>query len=230
MAALITVAGSLAATGPAHAATQYCYGRPATKVGTAEPDRLFGSPAKTDVIVGLGGNDFISGGNDYPENGDPPDYICGGPGADELYGGPGDDHISGGDGGDELEGSFGSDTLEGRGGADRVHDNDDEYEGVEDTLRGQGGNDVLLSDSGGDTFSGGIGDDRILDYWCFDPGRLYGGPGNDYFSSYVSNPYGGGCYETDADLIFGDNGLDTADVDRFDKTTAVEKVTVFEVE
>lgn len=228
--ALTLVAGLTAVAGPAHAAPQYCYGKRATKVGTPGPDRLFGSPTRTDVIVGLGGNDFITGGNDYPENGDPPDYICGGGGSDEIYGGPGADHMSGGSGRDTVEGSFGSDILEGRKGADRISDADDEYEGLKDTLRGQKGNDVLISDSGPDTFSGGVGDDRIIDNWCFDPSRLYGGPGSDYFSSYISNPYGGGCSESDADHVFGDAGRDSADVDRYDVTTAVEKISVREVE
>ncbi|MBA2274511.1 MAG: hypothetical protein H0W21_11535 [Actinobacteria bacterium] len=220
------VAGLTAMAAPAQAATQYCFGRRATKVGTTGPDRLFGSPYKSDVIVGLGGNDLISGGNDYPENGDPPDFLCGGKGADEMYGGPGADRISGGDGKDEIEGSFGSDVMDGDAGADHVYDMDDEYEGIKDTLRGSRGDDVLRSDSGGDTYSGGFGNDRISDGWCFDPGRLFGGPGNDYFASYYSAPYGEGtCSKADADQVFGDSGIDTADLDRFDVTEMVERVT-----
>jgi len=75
--------GMLAIAAPANAA-QYCSGRRATIVGTSGPDVLYGRPYRTDVIVGLGGNDYISGGNDYPENGNPPDFICAGLGAGDM--------------------------------------------------------------------------------------------------------------------------------------------------
>lgn len=221
--ALSLVGGMLAAATPANAA-QYCFGRRATIVGTNGADALYGRPYRTDVIVGLGGNDYISGGNDYPENGDPPDYICAGPGADEVYGGPGADKMLGGDGRDFLEGSFGSDYIDGNVGNDRVMDVDSEYEDAADTLRGSQGDDDIRGDYGGDTLSGGDGNDNLAEGGC-GGAELYGGPGNDTIEAWEFFYGGGSCSGSSADRVHGDSGFDTAEVNKEDIVRTVERVT-----
>jgi hemolysin type calcium-binding protein len=69
-----------------------CFGKAATKVGTAAADSLTGTSG-ADVIVGRGGNDTISGAGGA-------DRICGGPGNDVLRGKGGYDSLNGGDGTD----------------------------------------------------------------------------------------------------------------------------------
>jgi len=217
--------GMLAIAAPANAA-QYCSGRRATIVGTSGPDVLYGRPYRTDVIVGLGGNDYISGGNDYPENGNPPDFICAGLGADEVYGGPGADWMAGGDGADFLEGSFGSDTIDGNAGNDQVMDADSEYESVSDTLRGSKGDDYIYGDYGADVLSGGEGNDELYEGSCVHPSSLYGGPGNDHLEAYYFSYEGSSCAGYGrSDRIFGDSGFDTAEVNPEDTVRSVERVT-----
>lgn len=224
VAAIALVSGMLVAMAPQAHAAQYCFGRRATIVGTAGPNTLFGSPYRTDVIVGLGGNDYISGGNDYPENGDPPDYICAGPGADEVYGGPGADHMLGGDGADYLEGSFGADYIDGNVGDDQVLDIDSEYESVPDTLKGSQGNDFVFGDYGADILYGGDGADHLKVGSCVHQQKLYGGPGNDRLEAWEFSYGGGSCsYSTVSDRVQGDGGYDTAEVNRQDYVTTVER-------
>src|SRR5215208_870550 len=45
-----------------------CFGHPATIVGTPGDDGLLGQSGVSDVIVGLGGNDVISGGAFHGED------------------------------------------------------------------------------------------------------------------------------------------------------------------
>jgi Ca2+-binding RTX toxin-like protein len=72
----------------ASAATDTCFGQPATILGTDAAETLTGTTG-ADVIIGLRGNDTITGlGGD--------DVLCGGKGADVLAGGKGDDKLSGG--------------------------------------------------------------------------------------------------------------------------------------
>ena len=80
-----------------------CDGRPATRVGSAGNDVIFGTPGD-DVIVGLGGNDVIDGSGGH-------DRICGGDGNDVLRGGAGNDRVFGGNGDDVLDGGEGADAL-----------------------------------------------------------------------------------------------------------------------
>ncbi len=87
-----------------------CRGVPATIVGTAGNDYLWGTP-NDDVIVGLGGNDVILGlGGD--------DLVCGGAGNDLLFGGRANDTLDGGAGKDLLLGGLDDDTLYGDEGRD----------------------------------------------------------------------------------------------------------------
>ncbi|MDQ3765835.1 MAG: hypothetical protein M3346_00600 [Actinomycetota bacterium] len=176
------------------------------------------------MIVGLGGNDWISGGNDYPENGDPPDYICAGPGADYVLGGPGADHMLGGDGPDELEGSFGGDYIDGNVGDDKVYDVDSEYESVADTLKGSQGDDVVYGDYGADILYGGDGADSLTVGSCVHQQRLYGGPGNDRLEAWMFSYEGSSCGDSIVtDRVQGDGGFDTAIVNRTDRVFTVEK-------
>ena len=222
-----TVAIILAASGwafplAAHAAVPTCFGRPATMIGTNGPDSFSGDPYVTDVIVALGGNDFISGGRDYPTGA--PDYICAGPGADYISGSSGADHILGGDGNDEMEGSFGGDYMDGNVGDDKVYDVDSEYEDVSDTLKGSQGNDILYGDYGADTLYGGDGADHLTVGSCHDVQRLYGGPGNDRLEAWMFSYEGTSCaYTGVSDRVQGDGGFDTAIVNRADRVFTVEK-------
>jgi hypothetical protein len=88
-----------------------CGGRPATLVGSATADFLFGTPG-TDVIHGRGGNDVLEGrgGNDM---------LCGGPGHDTLRGGFGQDQLDGGPGTDVCDGGAGTDMH--AGGCEVLH-------------------------------------------------------------------------------------------------------------
>lgn len=219
------VGGLLIAAAPSAHAAYYCFGKRATKVGTNGPDNLSGSPYKSDVIVALGGRDTIYTGGDWPSGNDPRDYICAGPGNDFAKGGPGADRINGGDGADELDGSFGHDIVDGNGGDDRVLDVDSEYESVSDTLRGSKGNDIVWGDYGADLLSGGKGNDDLYEGSCAHASSLYGGPGNDTLSAWQFSYEGTSCGGSSRpDRIFGDNGFDTADVNKNDVVTAVERV------
>jgi hypothetical protein len=99
-----------------------CNGLAATIVGTEGPDdnseapggQLIGTPGR-DVIVALGGSDFISGG---PGN----DVICGGDGRDFLVGSPGNDTLLGQAGSDALAGAKGKDRCDGGKGNDSTYD------------------------------------------------------------------------------------------------------------
>jgi len=216
--------GLLVGMAPSAHAAYYCFGRRATIVGTNGADSLIGAPYRTDVIVGLGGNDWISGGNDYPEKGDPPDFVCAGPGADEVYGGPGADRMLGGDGADSLEGSFGPDYIDGNVGDDKVYDVDSEYEDVADTLKGSQGNDEIVGDYGADVLYGGDGADHLTVGSCADVQRLYGGPGNDYLEAWQLLAFGDSCaYSGISDRVQGDGGYDTAVVNNADRVFTVEK-------
>lgn len=69
-----------------------CFGRAATRVGTAGADRIVGT-RRADVIVTLAGADRVRGRGG-------PDRICGGKGRDRLAGGAGNDLLNGGPGRD----------------------------------------------------------------------------------------------------------------------------------
>lgn len=88
----------------------FCFGFPATIIGTGGDDVLVGTAGR-DVIAALGGDDEVRalGGDDL---------ICGGNGDDRLYGGGGNDRLRGGDGSDVLFGRLGDDWLGGGDGPD----------------------------------------------------------------------------------------------------------------
>ncbi|GGF86629.1 hypothetical protein GCM10007301_53150 [Azorhizobium oxalatiphilum] len=84
-------------------------------VGTQEPDSLIGASLTGDVILGLGGDDYLAA---YPGTGS--STLEGGDGNDTLQGGAGDDILRGGAGDDELTGGAGADIIEGGDGIDTV--------------------------------------------------------------------------------------------------------------
>jgi Ca2+-binding RTX toxin-like protein len=153
-------------------ATQTCFGRVATIVGTLGDDELTGTPGR-DVIVGLGGNDTIDGmkwsdfvcgdsGDDRVTSNYGNDTASGGAGADyvtskyQAYGGTGNDFVYapvvyGGRGADHIYGGYRSDHLYGGAGDDTMFD-DDGATGAENWYRGP------LDE---DWFYGGPGDDSI---------------------------------------------------------------------
>ena len=122
---------SLVGSAPASAQSTYCYGYPATIVGTSGDDILLGT-ANRDVIVGLGGRDYVEGrgGNDV---------ICGGDGIDSLHGGSGNDWISGDR--DDIERRFTTDDL-------LICDGDDRAIGIAGVM---GGADTEISDATSDS-------------------------------------------------------------------------------
>ncbi|MFM9829787.1 MAG: beta strand repeat-containing protein, partial [Sphingomonas sp.] len=100
--------------------------------GTADSTLTIDASAlRANVIIGLGGNGVIGGGDDMTasENlflnagGLAANHllnVTGGAGADILNGGAANDILSGGDGGDSLSGGAGNDTLTGGNGADVI--------------------------------------------------------------------------------------------------------------
>lgn len=117
------------------------------------------SQQNTGGVLGLGGNDVITGsttidfiqgnaGNDTLRGGGGDDYIRGGKGNDLLDGGEGNDILSGGINDDTLEGGLGNDFLRGGKG--------------NDVLIGGEGNDVLIGDKGVNSLTGGNGADHFI--------------------------------------------------------------------
>jgi Ca2+-binding RTX toxin-like protein len=182
----LLIAASAVAQPIASARTFYCFGKPATIVGTGRADTIYGT-AGDDVIYAGGGADGVLG--EPLDAGDEPigrgnDLICGGPGNDNVLTGLyGDDKINGGDGDDNVGGrsELGSDVLQGNAGNDFLRD--------------------AYYDSGHNVFRGGTGNDRLLggDY---SSSTMYGGNGNDQLS--VLAPYV-------IDYLYGEAGADSID-------------------
>ncbi len=176
--------------------------------------------AGNDEILGLDGNDTLSGGA-----GD--DVILGGTGADALSGEGGNDTLWGNDGADILLGGEGDDSL--YGAADQYNGTDTSSNTLfggtgndtligsrgDDTLYGEDGNDSLHGDSGADFLSGGAGDD-VLDASIGITGdsssnTLTGGEGNDtLYGSSGDDLLAGGA---GADNAQGGGGNDTFSFD-----------------
>ena len=88
-------------------------------VATEGDDKLFALDDESSTRYGLGGNDYMFGGNGN-------NVFYGGDGSDHLFGGAGDDTFDGGAGFDEMHGWGGSNTyLFGRGsGQDFIYNNE----------------------------------------------------------------------------------------------------------
>jgi RTX calcium-binding nonapeptide repeat (4 copies) len=200
----------------ASAVRMSCFGKPATLTGTPGPDRLHGGPE--DVVVGLGGDDSLSGGT-----------VCGGPGHDALSAPDTwvSSRLDGGDGDDVIRGDLGPyDVLLGGAGHDYLADSpatdwEDEWDPGTDVMKGGPGNDHIVSTSGRNLIHGDAGDDRIYDYTHVRT-VISGGAGDDALyptgDNYGTNPY-------EPDSVTGDAGRDTAEVNRIDKVSSSERVT-----
>ena len=101
------------------------------RVGRAGNDNLRGDVHVNNVILGLAGDDTLTGGNF----------------ADLLVGGAGNDTLRGRGGNDRLVGDSGDDTLFGGNGKDILIGGRNN-----DTLAGEGGNDVLIGGANNDIF------------------------------------------------------------------------------
>ena len=184
--------------------------------GAGGDDILFTSnladPSVGVTILGLGGNDNITGGkaadllsgddgNDTILGGDRGDLVIGGGGNDSLLGEAGADLVIAGDGDDQIFGGLSDDVLFGGGGADSVFGeagDDLAFGGAgNDSIEGAGGDDLLSGGADSDTLLGGDGDDLLAGGTGAD--ILKGGTGDDWVD--------GG---TDAGQLWGDEGDDVA--------------------
>ena len=123
---------------------------PPYPVGTDGDDVLISRNDQGDSVLGLAGNDRLTGGvgDDTLEGGAGNDFLYGQTGDDYLYGQAGDDLLSGGEGKDWIVGGLGDDILSGGTGNDR--------------LIGGLGNDTLSADQGKDQLTGGAGADQFI--------------------------------------------------------------------
>lgn len=195
----VAVSAVLVAFGLAPAAadeaTQTCFGRPATIVGTPGDDELTGTPDR-DVIVGLGGNDTIDGmkwsdfvcgdsGNDRVASSYGNDIASGGAGADYVrskhraFGGAGHDNVEapvayGGRGKDHVFGWFRSDHLYGGPGDDFLFD-DDGVECCENWYRGALYEDWLYGGRGDDSIHSSNYSDYPDEDYTDNPDHVFGG-------------------------------------------------------
>ncbi|KGF73231.1 hypothetical protein DO97_01155 [Neosynechococcus sphagnicola sy1] len=210
---------------------------PNTFIGTPGDDIITGTDDNNDLLIGLAGNDHISGlalndtlygGDTLDSAGSGNDTLRGNTGNDQLFGSDGDDFLYGGDevntagsGADLLIAGSGNDLLLGNDGDDTLYGGDAANtvgSGI-DTLSGNEGNDLLLGNDGDDILYGGdtantagSGNDT-----------LSGGAGNDQLFGNDGNDtlYGGDAADTAGsgndtlsggagnDQLFGNDGDDT---------------------
>lgn len=153
---------------------------PGEIVGSGGGDTLSGGDDPETLIAG-GGDDRAEGGggNDTIDGGSGNDTLIGGSGDDSLFGGPGNDRLNGGDGNDEIIGGNSDDDLrdEVYGGAG--HDNIDAGYG-NDLVYGQDGNDTISGGFGADDLQGQNGNDVISGGALSD--LIYGGAGDDFIN------------------------------------------------
>lgn len=133
------------------------------------------------------------------------DTLVGGSGNDTLTGGGGNDSITGGHGDDRINALAGNDTVVGGEGADRIYGGDGD-----DKLYGQGGVDRIWAGAGNDLLDGGSANDKL--YGEAGADTLRGGRQNDLLD--------GGSGERD--VLFGDDGTDTAINDVLDERSSIE--------
>ena len=83
-------------------------------VGSAQGDKVRGTPSNNDIAGGKGSDSVrASGGDDDVHGGAGPDTLRGGDGDDDLFGQGGPDHLFGGAGTDLCKGGKGRDTKKG---------------------------------------------------------------------------------------------------------------------
>lgn len=119
-------------------------------VGTSGDDTLFSPGGVDTTVLGLEGNDSLTGSSSD-------DTLVGDAGDDRLQGNAGSDHLLGGEGNDVIRGDDDPEFL-----AEAYHGNDylDGGDG-DDQLAGDGGNDTLLGGAGNDVLDGGAGSDFL---------------------------------------------------------------------
>ncbi len=193
-------------------------------VGSANRDVLEGDDAETgnkidgggdrDTIFGLGGNDYLRGGNGW-------DF--------RIDGGEGNDIIEAGNGGDRSFGGAGDDLI-----FTNKYNRDAFYSG-EDKVWGGAGNDIIIGDDGVDIINGGAqhdliiggaGADKLDGQWGHDyiiaegADEIRGGGGNDIIDATADN--------TNVTVYFDANGgHDTIKTDEDGDLVGVERI-VFE--
>lgn len=188
--------------------------------GSNWSDTLDGSHKENDIL-GLGGNDVITGSadDDHLHGGDDIDTLYGQTGVDVLNGGSEHDILKGGSdvdalfgegGPDNLDGGPANDLLDGAAGADKLKGGDGEHDtvsymyrasGVKATIgaggAGEPGEDDTI-DADVEGILGGSGDDELNGNGAAN--SLSGGPGGDTLVG------GGGL-----DSLFGGAGSDSLD-------------------
>jgi len=135
-------------------------------VGGVGFDDINGNKGDDTVDGGLGGNDWLVGGQ-----GD--DLIIAHVSRNILYGNLGDDTLMAGSGGELMRGGQGNDSMAGGAGADWIS--------------GDRGNDTLSGGGGADTFHtfSGAGIDRVLDFSLAEGDRVQVDAGTAYTVSQV---------------------------------------------
>ncbi|MDW3176408.1 MAG: transglycosylase family protein [Acidimicrobiia bacterium] len=215
--AVLAVTASLVAVSPAGAQVPdfFCLGLTPqsaealgfrVQIGTDGTDVLVGGNTTRDLIIGMAGDDILTGagagdvicgghGNDIITAGAGNDRVSGGPGNDDITLGSGNDKARGGWGQDRIVGGTGNDVMWGNGGADRISG-----EAGADKLYGNLGPDVMFGGEGNDLLRGQRGHDKIA-----------GGPGNDRLEGGNGNDIASG--DSGDDVVFGGPGTDTLDGD-----------------
>jgi len=176
---VMAVGAAVVAAGWSHSLAEgpvpTCFGKPADHVLTDGNDDLdLGAETEPQVVVGLGGDDSIHGGQAG-------DRLCGGAGIDEIYAGPGKDRVNAGAGRDYVNGEGGADLIKGAAGDDNGSTTwrvgTPEEGGFGARLDGGNGKDRMYGGNGRDGIRGEAGDDLIRGNGDID--RCSGGPGDD---------------------------------------------------
>ncbi|MGD1703858.1 peptidylprolyl isomerase [Dapis sp. BLCC M229] len=112
------------------------------EISDAEPDSSF-------AIMGLAGNDTISGGDgtDILSGNEGDDNVSGRDGSDFIRGGKGEDNLIGGPGDDNIIGDYGKDILTGGADADSFMLRVDTVEGIEEIEQADMITDFSVADS-----------------------------------------------------------------------------------
>jgi len=164
------------------------------KADTVTIDQSNGVFSARTLILGLSGDDVITGGdeNDRIEAGAGNDSVSAGAGANTVHGGAGNDTIiTSGAGNNRINGGAGNDSITCGSGDDTIV-----AAGGNDTVDAGGGNDKVFGGPGNDGIAGGPGDDT-----------LWGGRGDDSIDAGPGNDTLGGVIGQNT--LLGGSGNDT---------------------